>query len=163
MSKGKCMTVKIITAEEEHFEAVKHITHTTIKKIYPLYYPKGVVDFFLQCHNINNLKACISGRQVFILEQDGVFAATGSIMANEIYRMYVLPEYQGNGLGSMLMDFLERKLFADFSVISLEASLPAFDFYFKRGYRPAAYYKYPTDSGDFLCYHVMKLKNKNEF
>jgi GNAT superfamily N-acetyltransferase len=157
------MTVKIITAEEEHIETVRHITHTTIKKVYPLFYPKGVVDFFLECHNINNIKTCILSQQVFILEQDGVFAATGSIMANEIYRLYVLPEYQGNGLGSMLMDFLERKLFADYPTISVEASLPAYDFYFKRGYRPAEYYKYLTDSGDILCYHVMRLKNKNEF
>lgn len=155
------MTVKIITAEEEQLETVKHITHTTIKQIYPHYYPKGVVEFFLECHNKCNLKSSIARRQVYLLEQDGVFVGTGSIMSNEIYRLYVLPEHQGKGAGSMLMNYLESKLFMDFSVISLEASLPSYDFYYKRGYRPAEYCKYLTDSGDILCYHVMKLKNKN--
>ncbi len=155
------MTIKIITAEEEHIETVRHITHTTIKKIYPLYYPKGVVEFFLECHNISNIRSSIARHQVYLLEQDGVFSGTGSILSNEVYRLYVLPEYQGKGIGNMLMNYLERKLFMDFSVITIEASLPAYDFYYRRGYRPTEYCKYLTDSGDILCYHVMKLESKN--
>jgi GNAT superfamily N-acetyltransferase len=156
------MAIKIITAEEEHFETVKYITHTTINEIYPHYYPMGVVDFFHECHNDSNIKQSINAHQIFLLEQDSVFTGTGSIIVNEIYRLYILPQYQGKGFGSMMMNFLENKLFDDYPEISLEASLPAYDFYFNRGYRPVEYFKYTTDSGDFLCYHVMKMRRKSK-
>lgn len=155
--------MKIITAGEEHIETVRYITHTTIKQIYPRYYPKGVVEFFLECNNLNNIKNSVSQRHVYIIEENGVFLGTGSITANEIYRMYVLPEHQHKGFGSLLMNYLERKIFADYPVVMLAASLPAYDFYYNRGYRPAKYFKYITDSGDILCYHIMKLKKKTDY
>ena len=45
----------IIKAQTEHFEDVKSITHKTISEIYPRYYPKGVVDFFLAHHSDENI------------------------------------------------------------------------------------------------------------
>jgi len=39
--------MNIKKAKTENFEDVKLITHETIKEIYPHYYPRGVVDFFL--------------------------------------------------------------------------------------------------------------------
>ena len=47
--------MQIIKAQTEHFEDVKSITHKTISEIYPHYYPKGVVDFFLAHHSDENI------------------------------------------------------------------------------------------------------------
>ncbi|HPP84461.1 MAG TPA: GNAT family N-acetyltransferase [Bacillota bacterium] len=113
------MAATIITAGKEHIEAVQSITHTTIQKNYPYYYPKDVVDFFLESHDIYSLTNSIWQRKVYLLEDDGVFVGTGSINGYEICRLFVLPEHQGKGYGSMLMDFLEKKVFLNFPVITL--------------------------------------------
>lgn len=47
--------MNIKKAKTENFEDVKLITHETIKEIYPHYYPRGVVDFFLEHHNSENI------------------------------------------------------------------------------------------------------------
>lgn len=113
------MAATIITAGKEHIEAVQSITHTTIQKNYPYYYLKDVVDFFLESHDIYSLTNSIWQRKVYLLEDDGVFVGTGSINGYEICRLFVLPEHQGKGYGSMLMDFLEKKVFLNFPVITL--------------------------------------------
>jgi hypothetical protein len=38
--------MNIIKATEANFDTIKNIVHTTIKTIYPHYYPTGVVEFF---------------------------------------------------------------------------------------------------------------------
>jgi len=41
-------------ANESDLDIIKKITNTTIKEIYPHYYPEGAVAFFLNHHNYNN-------------------------------------------------------------------------------------------------------------
>ena len=38
---------------------VKNIAITTISEIYPHYYPMGAVEFFIDLHNAENIKADI--------------------------------------------------------------------------------------------------------
>ena len=40
------MDTRIFMAKENDFETVKDITQTTIKLVYPKYYPEGAVQFF---------------------------------------------------------------------------------------------------------------------
>ena len=42
--------------------------------------------------------------------KDGEIIGTGSLTDNYIMRVYVLPEYQGQGFGGMMMDELEEAL-----------------------------------------------------
>lgn len=42
-------------AKESDLEKVKDITHRTISEVYPHFYPGGVVDFFLELHNAENI------------------------------------------------------------------------------------------------------------
>ena len=59
--------MKIIKAEIKHCADVLNITHTTIKSIYPHYYPEGAVNFFLDHHNENNILSDIKSEYVYIL------------------------------------------------------------------------------------------------
>lgn len=43
--------MSIIKAEMNNLSAVKDITVKTITQIYPHYYPKGAVEFFVEHHN----------------------------------------------------------------------------------------------------------------
>lgn len=62
---GVCMNIK--KAKTENFEDVKLITHETIKEIYPHYYPRGVVDFFLEHHNSENIIKDILADIVYLI------------------------------------------------------------------------------------------------
>ncbi len=137
-------------------EVVTYITSKTVKEIYPHYYAKGAVDFFLQHHNGERIRTDILSGNVWMLECDEVSVGTVSINGNEINRLFILPQFQGNGLGSFLMDFCEDKIFEKHSMVTLSASLPAQEMYWKRGYKEAGYHKICCRNGDFLPYTTME-------
>lgn len=145
------------------------IVKETIQTVYPKYYPAGAVQFFLDLHSEEQIKAALEKEKIYVITADGIPAGTGSIRRNEICRLFLLPAYQKKGYGSRLMDFLEEEVFKDYPLIHIDASFPAESMYLKRGYQIASYEKIETENGDFLCYHTMKkkspvmLEGKNDF
>lgn len=137
------------------FDTVKHITQTTIRAVYPKYYPEGAVEFFCQHHSDEHILADLEAGKVYLLEIEGRFAGTVTIDENHINRLFVLPECQHNGFGRMLMDFTEEKIFKQYDRIELDASLPAKKIYLRRGYKETEYNVIETANGDKLCYDVM--------
>lgn len=78
---------------------IKKISEVTITEIYPHYYPKGAVDFFLSHHNEVNILKDINMNHVFLcLDAEQNAVGTVTIKANEICRLFVLPSYQGKRL-----------------------------------------------------------------
>ncbi len=66
-------------AKDADLETVLQITRDTMSKIYPKYYANGVVEFFLQHHNQENVLEDIENERVWLLEDDGCFAGTVTI------------------------------------------------------------------------------------
>lgn len=135
---------------------VRIITSQTISSVYPKYYPKGAVEFFLSHHNEHNIISDIKKGIVYILHNDNKAVGTVTIRENEICRLFVLPEYQGKGFGGRLLDFAEKKVAENYNKIIIDASLPAKPIYLKRGYIFTEYHTIKTENGDFLCYDVME-------
>lgn len=100
--------MKITKATINDFETIKHIVHTTINEIYPKYYPCGAVDFFLKHHSDENIKKSILNDNVFLLFKNNDIVGTGTINGNEIDRLFILPEFQGKGLGTEALDYFEN-------------------------------------------------------
>ncbi len=150
--------MKLINATPECFDIVKEITHFTINSSYPKYYSAEVVAFFLEYHSDENIKDAIDKKQVFILYKGKAVIGTGSIKENEIGRLFVLPQCQSHGYGSYIMDCLEKIVFNSFNEIILDASIPAYNLYLKRGYMPISYENLLIKQGHYLNYHVMTLK-----
>lgn len=146
-------------AYKDDLQVVKYITIETINQIYPHYYPKGAVEFFISHHNDANILNDIEAGKVFLyVNDDGQPIGTVSIKENDICRLFVLPEYQGHGYGSKLLDFAENETAKSFEEILLDASLPAKRIYLKRGYREQESHIIATNYGDFLCYDIMVKK-----
>ena len=80
---------------------------------------------------------------------------TVTVKENEICRLFVLPEYQGNGYGGELISFAENKIMQKYDNIVLHASLPAKAIYLKRGYKEVEFHSIKTENGDYLCYDMM--------
>ena len=137
---------------------IHYLTHTTITTIYPRYYPQGVVDFFLHHHSQSNIQSDIEAGLVWLLEEDGQPIGTVTIKENAINRLFVLPEYQGRGYGSQLMDFAEQKVGERFSSVHIDSSLPAKEMYLKRGYKEKKTCRIQADNGDVLVYDEMEKK-----
>lgn len=148
--------MEIKKAEVSDLDIVIYITGKTISAVYPGYYPKGAVDFFLCHHCADNIAADIDSECVWLGSDNGHAVGTVTIKANRICRLFVLPEFQGNGFGRELLGFAEKFIFEKYSEIVLDASLPAKAIYLKRGYKEIEYHTIKTGNGEFLCYDVMK-------
>lgn len=144
-------------AKKQDQQTVYRIAQETISGIYPRYYPRGAVDFFLQHHNPMAIEKDIKNGCVFLaVNEEEKAVGTVTIRQNEILRLFVLPEYQGMGYGKMLLDFAEAEVARQYEKIIVDASLPAKSLYLKRGYREKDYHQIKTENGDYLCYDVME-------
>ncbi len=150
-------------AQMTDLQTAASIVHKTINEVYPKYYPKGAVDFFLKHHGTDNIRKDITDGEVYLLEDENRIVGTVTVNDNEINRLYVLPEYQGKGYGSFLTEFAEKKISENYDEIILCASFAAKKFYSDRGYREYFYDTIETDNGDFLCYDMMKKKTGGIF
>lgn len=151
--------MSIRTAFLSDLETVKTITHTTISEIYPHYYSGGAVEFFLEHHSADNIINDIESNCVFIcMDSNQNAVGTVTIKNNEILRLFVLPQYQGKGFGSELLEYAENAVSINYSEIKIDASLSAKAIYLKRGYKETEYHIIKTRNNDFLCYDVMTRK-----
>lgn len=151
--------MSIKQAQISDLHEVQSITQTTISEIYPHYYPKGAVEFFLQHHSEENISNDIQENRVYLcLDDEQNIVGTVTIKGNGINRIFVLPDCQGNGYGREMLDYAERIILQQYSEIVLDASLPAKRIYKKRGYLEQEFHLIQTNYDDFLCYDVMVKK-----
>lgn len=137
-------------------EQVATIVKETIQKVYPHYYPSGAVQFFLDLHSAARIEEVMYSEEIYFAMVQGNVVGTGSLRKNEICRLFILPEYQGKGYGSKLMDLLETRILGNYPKVHVDASFPAESMYLKRGYQIISYEKIETENGDCLCYHTME-------
>ena len=150
--------MKYITATADMVDVVRNILHTTIKSVYPQYYPKEVVEFFCKHHSAEHVKDGIATGRMGVLTDGEIFVGTGCYYENEITGVYVLPEYQGKGYGTMIMDHLEKEILKYHDTVLLDASLAAVFLYEHRGYKTIGHGKYDLENGVKLVYEKMEKK-----
>ena len=148
--------IEYIKATEGDAEIVCKIVQETKAEIYPHYYTQAVVDFFGRLHSIENITKDIKDEKIDILKVDGIIVGTGSREDNHITRVYVLPEYEGKGYGSIIMDHLEAEIFSEYDECNLDASLPATMFYEHRGFKTVEHKKHDIGEGEVMIYEIMK-------
>jgi len=148
--------MKYIQATEKHTKQITRLVQETITEIYPKYYPKEVVTFFLSLHCEENICKDIKQEKVWILLVNNVIVGTGSIDNNHITRVYVSPSFQRNGYGSYIMQQLENKILLSYSEVVLDASLPASILYEKWGYKTTKHCQLEIENGIKLVYEIMK-------
>lgn len=148
--------MSIVKAKLSDLQVVMQITSKTISEVYPHYYSKGAVEFFLELHNNDRIANDINLQYVYLcINSEQNIVGTITIRNNNIYRLFVLPQYQGKGYGREMLDFAEDSIFNNYSTIKVDASLPAKSIYQKRGYMETEFNKIKVNYNDFLCYDVM--------
>ncbi len=156
MESGRSHLKEYKLATITDLENVFSIVQSSIKNTYPNYYPKEVVDFFSNLHCKESIRKDIEDGIVGILLVDGIPVGTGCYKENHITRIYVVPEYQGMGYGSYIMNCLEKEISENHSNAVLDASLPACHLYEKRGYETVEHCKHTVENDVILVYEVME-------
>ena len=140
-------------------QKVIYITQTTIRTVYPRYYPSGAVQYFCDHHSDDRIHLDIVSGIVYLLENDTDVVGTVTINGNRINRLFVLPQFQHKGYGRAMLDFAEKMVLKHSDTVMIDASFPAKQIYRKRGYQETEYHMIQTDNGDYLCYDVMILSS----
>jgi len=148
--------VKYEIAKKENTEQIYQLVQNTINTIYPLYYPKIVVEFFCGLHSRKNIAADIEKGFVRVLLLDGCLVGTGSCNKNHISRLFVVSDSQKKGYGSYIMQCLEREISLNNNIIYLDASLAAACFYEHRGYKTFRHEELIINENARLTYEVME-------
>lgn len=142
---------------KKDLERLVFIVHTTINKSYAGIYPEEAIEYFLNLHSMENMEKDIPKGFTFILEEEGQIIASGSIVGNEIKRVFVLPGYQGRGFGKKIMKKIEgTALNNGIRKVKLCASLPSKDFYLALGYRIMKFTHLPVRNNKKLEYYDME-------
>jgi len=155
MSEGN--DIRIREFKTSDLGVIKSLIYNTIDVCYSGVYPKEAVQFFKEWHSDENiLKGANEGCTV-ILEQDNQIIGTGTIINDEIVRVFVKPEYQKREFGKLIMRVLEEKaLSAGINVVKLDVSLPSKKFYDSLGCVTLEETFLEVENGKRLDYYKME-------
>jgi GNAT superfamily N-acetyltransferase len=127
--------MKIREFKKNDLAAVKGLVDKTIDICYTGIYCTEAVEFFKQWHHDDKILKNAKEGYTIILEQDGRIVGTGTVVGNEIARVFVEPASQKCGFGKIIMQKLEEKaLLQGINIVKLDASLPSKKFYDLLGY-----------------------------
>ncbi len=150
--------MEYLTATVEMADAIRNILHTTIRTVYPKYYPDEVADFFCRHHSREHISEGIAFGNMGVLTDGDVVIGTGCYDRNHITGVYVLPDYQRQGCGSKIMDCLEAEISKKHDTVILDASLSAVFLYEHRGYKTVGHGIYELENDVKLVYEIMEKK-----
>ncbi len=115
--------------------AVKILVQITIDACYSKVYPKEAVQFFKDWHCDEKILKNAKEGYTILLHQDNRIVGTGTILDDEVMRVFVDPAFQKRGFGRLIMRKLEERAVTNsVDVVKLDASLPAKTFYDALGY-----------------------------
>ena len=152
-------------AKLEDAKDIYEIVQDTIKRIYPKYYLPEIVDMFCKFHSKGNIAADIENGNTYILLENNKAIGTGTMKENHILRVYVLPEFQGKGFGTYIMQQLEGEIGKRYDKAKIDASLPACKLYYNMGYKTVDHGIWECAGGVIQVYEIMekclkKVENK---
>lgn len=118
-----------------------------------------MVNFFLEHHSKDRVKEAVGKEIILVAMEDKELVATAALEKNHIKRMFVLPQYQGRGIGKRLIEALENiALEQGYTTTLLDSSIPGFGLYFKLGYLVKEYNSITVENEEVLCYHLMEKR-----
>lgn len=139
-------------------DAVYSLVQYNIKAIYVKFYTTEEVDFFIELHSKSAVEQDIEAGSVYVLSDGIRIFATCTVKENHITRLFVDKAYLGMGYGSMIIDRIEDMIFQSYGECILDTSIPAKEFYIRRGYCVEKKEKVEISKGVYMEYEVMKKK-----
>jgi GNAT superfamily N-acetyltransferase len=155
MAKKKDISIRKFRPSD--LSAVKDLIYNTIDVCYSNVYPQEAVQFFKDWHCDENILKDAKEGYTIVLEKADTIVGTGTVLGDEIKRVFVDPAFQKNGFGKLIMHKLEEKaLLQGVSIVKLDASLPSKKFYDLLGYITIEETFLEVENGKRLDYYKMK-------
>jgi GNAT superfamily N-acetyltransferase len=137
--------------------ALKTLVHKTIATCYPGHYGEEAVRFFIDYHNEEAILRDAEEGCTLILDKAGRILGTGTVVDDEIKRVFVDPTLQKQGFGRRIMQQLEQAAARQGAVaVRLDASLPSKAFYDRLGYITLGPAFLPVGNGRRLNFFKMQ-------
>ncbi len=136
---------------------LKSLIHRTIAVCYPGHYGVEAVRFFMNYHDEQAIRRDARTGCTVVLDRAGRAIGTGTLIDDEIKRVFVDPMAQRQGVGRRIMRYLEETARSSgVTTVRLDASLPSVAFYDKLGYAIVEKTFLPLDSGERLEFYKMR-------
>ncbi len=122
-------------AEAEDAEGISRAIVRAIQITNAADYPPHVIAAVVENFTPAHVLAHLASRQVFVAIVDGSVVGAASLHGRTVRSVYVYPDHQGTGIGTMLMDAVEE-LARSQSIdrVSVPSSISAQEFYRRRGF-----------------------------
>ena len=141
----KEMKEPVITARlinENDAKAVSDLIRKTISISNKKDYPEDLMDQLIEMETPEHVLERASWTHFYVFELEGQIIACGAIGPywgkedeSSLFTIFVLPEYQGKGVGSFIINTLEKdEFFTRAKRIEIPASITGVPFYLKMGY-----------------------------
>lgn len=144
-------------ARLEDAPAVFRMVRKTIHDVYPSSYEPAIVDSFCDLHSLYAIESDIKLDKTIIVDCEGDVLATGTLDSDHIARVFVDSDFHGIGLGSFIMDSLEKEAASKgCGLVCLDTPIPEKRFYEARGYKVTSIETWETANGAILEYETME-------
>jgi L-amino acid N-acyltransferase YncA len=143
--------------------AIKAFVNHTIDVCYTRVYPQEAVRFFKDWHSNEKILSDSREGYIIVLEQKGRVIGTGTLVGDEIKRVFVEPSFQKQGFGRAIMRKLEEKAGSlGVAEVKLDASLPSKRFYDLLRYTTLEETFLEVENNKRLHYYKMVKRLTNE-
>lgn len=155
--------LKLRLCSTEDADEVYALVQKTIRSCYATCYTSSVTEAFCRYHSYDTIATDIANAKVYVLEDGGRIVGTATLDGSYIVRVYVVPEEQGKGFGTLLMDAMEKLAAKNGSVVTLDASVPGRDLYVRHGYAVTRIETWEIEPfndlpADSLAYEIMEKR-----
>ena len=155
------MQIRLFKPEDA--EETARIIDKTLRVSNSKDYSEEYIDYNIISHSADELIKAANERHMYvvcdgdrIIGTGGIAGYWGSLTESILLTIFVLPEYQGKGVGRKIIETLEKdEYFLRARRIEIPASLTAVEFYRKMGYD---YKNGITEPEDGLMYRLEKFR-----
>ena len=128
--------------EEQDAKAVSELIRKTIRISNTKDYPVDLMEQLIEAESPEHVLERASWTHFYVAEEQDIIIGCGAIGPywgredeSSLFTIFVLPEYQGKGIGRAIIDTLEKdEFFLRAKRIEIPASITGVPFYLKMGY-----------------------------
>lgn len=126
--------INVRVANKEDAASIHNIHTRTARITCAKSYTQSQIDAWLEKRTPEGYHDGIEKKEMFVIELDEQIVGFGHVCSAEILAIFVDPDHQGIGAGTRLLNYALGIALNNSSVVTLEATPNAFEFYRNRGF-----------------------------